>query len=129
MQSSAAIPLEGQKLWHSQKLTPADDRTLAEEFKGVVLQFSVGQLARAAQCSKDTAKAWKAGRAVPSAGKLFRMAQTLGPVHDWVAGHIDPSKKLNAQIAQLQQQALMGGEEGAVARAKLAAITAAARGE
>lgn len=46
MLNSAAIALEGQKLWHSQKLTPADDSTLAEQFKGVVLQFSVGQLAR-----------------------------------------------------------------------------------
>jgi len=129
MLNSAAIALEGQKLWHSQKLTPADDSTLAEQFKGVVLQFSVGQLARAAQCSKDTAKAWKAGRAIPSAAKLFRLARSLGPVQEWVAGQIDPSKTLNAQLAILQQEARLPGEEGAIARARLNDMLAIARGE
>lgn len=129
MSSALAIDLKGQSFSHCQKLTPSNDDTLAEDFKRVVLPFSIGQLARAADCSKDTAKAWKAGRAVPSAAKLFRLARKLTPVQDWVTGQIDPSKTLNARIASLQQQAAMAGEEGAAARATLNNIMAVARGE
>lgn len=126
MSSALAIDLKGQSFSHCQKLAPSKDDTLAEDFQRVVLPFSIGQLARAADCSKDTAKAWKAGRAVPSAAKLFRLARKLTPVQDWVSGQIDPSKTLNALIASLQQQALMPGQEGAIARAQLNKIMEAA---
>jgi len=122
--TSAAISLGGQNFSPRQKYVPDNDNTLAAELSNVLRLFSVGQIARAAGCCKDTAKAYKKGRALPNAGKLIILAQNLPPVGLWLEGKIDPNKRKLAEMTLLQQQAMMPGEEGAEARAKMVTMFA-----
>ena len=46
----------------------------------------------------------------------------------WLEGKIDPNKRKLAEMALLQQQAMMPGEEGAEARAKMVAMFAERNG-
>lgn len=128
MQSSAAIALSGEKPASRQSFSPNLKPTLTERFQATIIHLRVKDLARAAQCSPETAKSWKAGKAVPYGQHMFRLGQSYDCIREWIHDECDPNGGIARTIHRLQQQALMGGEEGAIARSKLAAITEAARG-
>jgi hypothetical protein len=121
------------KIWDTNFLNvtnfvPQKSEALAERFGAVITQFPVKQITRICDCSPETVKAWRSGRSVAYAPHLFKLARSIPSVNLWVRDEIDPIG-INGRIAQLQQQALMPGEEGAAARAALNNIMAVARGE
>ena len=128
MQSSAAIAFMGEEPTPRHGSSPNLKPTLTERFQATIIHIPVKDLARAAQCSPETAKSWKAGKAVPYGHYMFKLGQSYDCVREWIIDESDPNGGIGKTIARLQQQALMGGHEGADARAKLNNIMAAARG-
>lgn len=79
---------------------PLTDREAAKRFRSTVINFSAGQLAIAAQRSKDTAKSWKAGRACPNAASLINMARALPTVAAWLAHEIERGEEFESDRTQ-----------------------------
>lgn len=121
-----AIKVPGEEFSPATNFSPDKEQTLTERFQAAIFHLPTKTLARAAGCSTDTAKSWKAGKAVPYAPHLFRLARQLDVVREWVRFESDPGAGLGYRIATLQQQALMPGQEGAIARAQLNKIMEAA---
>lgn len=122
-----AIKVRGEDFSPERNFSPDKEQTLTERFQAVIYHLPAKELARAAQCSFETAKSWKAGKAIPYAPHLFRLAKQIDVVREWVRYESDPSSGLGYRIALLQQQALMPGQEGAEARAQLNKIMEAVR--
>lgn len=124
------MDLTGAKIAPGARFSPINDRDAAEEFALLVVDFSAGQLAKAACRSKETAKCWKAGRALPNGASLLNLAGNIPRIHDWVIGKISRTAPvlgstniLTTLIASLQVAAQMPGADGAQARAVLAALS------
>lgn len=86
---------------------PTNNKETAKEFSCVVLSFSAGELAQASGRTKDAAKKWKAGEALPDTWSTFKMAQTIPEIRMWAlakmgigdAEFIDPQVRTIAQAA------------------------------
>lgn len=128
MSSALATKFEGTNFLPVRDYVTQKDSTLAERFAAIILPFAIKDVARVADCSPETVKAWRAGRSLPYAPHLFPLARGIEPVRQWMFSESDPNPSLGVRIARLQQEALMPGEEGAIARATLNNIMAAARG-
>lgn len=63
-------------------------RTVAETFAPVILPLSTGQLAKAAQCTKEQTTRWRAGRSFPSGVALLNLAREIPEVRAWVIAQI-----------------------------------------
>ena len=127
MLSSAAIAYSGEEPSLGTGSSPNLKPTLTERFQATIINLRVKDLARAAQCSPETAKSWKAGKSVPYGHHMFRLGQSYDCVRNWILDESDPNGGIARTIIRLQQQALLGGEEGSVARARLNQIMQAAR--
>lgn len=112
----------------------ANEREMAAKFAAVVCRIAPETLAEAAGGrSVEVAKLWKSGLRCPNTTSLLSMAKSLPAVAAWVEDEILPGKRqpvtpasdLSAIVARLQTRALMGGEDGAIARAMLAMLTGA----
>lgn len=64
------------------------DQQVREEIASVVLQFSDGQLAKAAGRTKECAKKIKRGVSAPSSATLLNWAQAIPSVNAWVMDKI-----------------------------------------
>lgn len=108
----------------SRSLVPANENDTAKEFQAVIIEFSVGDLAHAAKRSKDAAKAWKAGRSLPSAWSLFNMAQEIKPVRNWMMAKLNvreapeflTDQVMGAMIGALHQVSQQSGPDGDAVR-------------
>lgn len=113
----------------SNKLLPfTDEREAAAQFSAVVHDFSAGQLAQLARCTKGTAKNWKAGRVFPNGAKLLNLATNCPIVNAWVHSKIgrpefDCPRTVHETINALQFAASLPGPAGDEARAILSGKT------
>jgi len=109
-------------------ILPANDREAAAQFSAVILSYSVGEVARAAKRTKDAAKKWKAGNAMPCSLALMEMAQSLPAVRNWVLAKMGPGfqqngpQSVSTAVLAVQTLATMPGPEGDAVRAALAAM-------
>lgn len=107
-------------------LAPAiSEEEVAEQFSALVVPFSRGDLASAAERSKAAAKHWKAGSRAPNSSSLITLARRVGVIRDWVIEQIDmpeaqvsenPNDTLATVMLGLQLAANLPGQEGAVAK-------------
>lgn len=67
---------------------PACERDAAAEFSALVLPFSRGELARAANRSKDAARKWKEGQALPNAYTMIMLGRKIPIVRSWMASKL-----------------------------------------
>lgn len=79
------------------KISPTitEDQAI-QGFSAVLLPFSDGEIATAAQATKQAAKGWRQGKAMPRAVPLLNMAQNLPGVWEWICatqGHEHESPK------------------------------------
>jgi hypothetical protein len=106
-------------------ILPANDREAAAEFSAVILKYSVGEVASAAKRTKDAAKKWKAGNAMPCGLALMQMAQTLPAVRNWMLSKLGPSfqqnspQNLSMAVVGIQTLAAKPGPEGDAVREAL----------
>jgi hypothetical protein len=102
-------------------------RDAAEDFAAVVIPFSAGQLARAAQATVEAAKGWKSARSLPSSANMITLARALPSVKAWLYRQVeqgvpveyDSPRVATALFAQIQRLAGQQGGEGDAARAIL----------
>lgn len=108
-------------------VVPITEEVAARRFAAVVHRIDAGTLASAAKRTKEAAKMWKAGRRCPNGSSLINMASNLDVVWEWLQGEVEARRPSSANdvIALLHQKAMMPGQEGAEARAVLAAISRA----
>lgn len=62
---------------------------IAEEFAALIHGLTIRQLADAANCSTETAKGWKAGRACPGAANLINLSRHIPDVRRWLELQIE----------------------------------------
>lgn len=118
-----------QKLY-AKKLEPIDERQAAQEFSNVVLPFSAGDLAQAANRTKEAAKGWKMGRSLPSGSSLIMLASQIPAVKKWLLHKIergadpqfDSPEIVTAMLTTLQALADRPGPEGEAVRGILRSI-------
>lgn len=123
----------GKSLVGKNRFVPATERDAAQEFAAVILNFSRGELANAAKRTKDAAKAWKEGRALPSGWSLLNMAKEIPAVRNWMLGtgadtEFESPQVLNAIVGAVQTLANMPGRDGDAARLMLQKMAGAANG-
>lgn len=129
---TTAMKLRGTTLAPRTTLVAVKNRD-ADEFKAVVIDFPVGDLAQASLCTKEAAKAWKTGRSMPSATSLLLLAQELPSVRRWVLQKIerergddltlDNPEVLTAILSGIARLATQDDIEGNAAKALLAKVT------
>lgn len=106
---------------------PACERDAAQEFSAVILPFSRGELARAANRTKDAARKWKEGIALPNAYTMLMLGRKIPAVRNWMASKLNLDQPLFASpqaldvlMAALYQVAHQPGPDGDAVRALLA---------
>lgn len=103
---SLAIDTQQTRYVTQKRLVPADEQQAAKSFSAVVIPFSAGELAQAAHRTKEAAKAWKAGRSLPSGWSLLNMAQDIPAVRNWMLGMLGVTDSRDT-ITLSQVQALI----------------------
>lgn len=129
MSSAAAIKLRDTNLVPQKTFVPITENAAAKEFSAVILEFSSGELARAAQRTKEAAKSWKKGRSLPSVWSLMNMAQEIPAVKAWMCAKLGvqaapeflDDRVMTAMMAALHQVAQQNGPDGEAVRALLGA--------
>lgn len=101
-------------------------RDAAKEFSAVILPFSVGELATAANTSKETAKCWKNGRAFPSGTKLLALMAEFSHVQSWAdsktGAHRESPQVLASNFELLERLLASDTAEGRAMRARAAEL-------
>lgn len=114
---------------------PACERDAAHEFSGVILPFSRGELARAANRTKDAARKWKEGVALPNAYTMIMLGRKIPVVRRWMGDKLGlveggsillSPEVMTSLLAFMYQVAHQKGPDGDAARALL---TRMGRGE
>lgn len=104
---------------------PACERDTATEFSALVLPFSRGELARAANRSKDAARKWKEGAALPNAYTMIMLGRKIPLVRNWMASKLGLStgtsmflspEVMTALLAFLYQVSHQDNPDGDAAR-------------
>lgn len=127
----SAMKLDARSIVPQKRVVPLTDREGAKAFSAIVIPFSYGELAQAAERSKEAAKAWKEGRSMPSALSLLKMAKQIPAINNWVLGMLgsdaehEAPQVMNTILGSLQTVAAMPGQDGAQARAVLAQMMVA----
>lgn len=127
------LTARGTKFEGGSKFEPTTEKRVAEDLSIALAEYSVGQIAQAAQCTKDAAKSWKKGRRAPRSSHLLNMAALLPRIADYVektagarlsppSASIIDQKSIAAFIGIMQVAAQSPGEGGAQARAALTAM-------
>lgn len=99
----------------------------AQEFSAVILDFSAGELARAAQRSKETAKCWKAGRSFPNGVSLMALVTEFPRIHAWFnskTGGLDSPQGMSAAFALIESTLASNTPEARAMRARIEQLMA-----
>ncbi len=114
---------------------PVNEKAAALEFSAIIIPFSAGELAQAGKRTKEAAKAWKAGRSMPSAWSLINMAQEIPTVREWMFAKLGGKPEfaspqvMTVMMAALHQVSKQTGPDGDAVRALLSGADAGRRGE
>lgn len=106
----------------------ASDRDVAERFSAAVVEFSAGDLAKAARRTKAAAKGWKDASRCPSGASLINMAATIPAVRNWLNSEIDRGARdaqagsADAVARALRELANVPGPEGDAIRAVMRSL-------
>lgn len=65
---------------------PTCERAAAKAFSALVIPFSRGELATAAMRTKDAAKKWKDGTALPNGYTMLMLGREIPAVRNWMLG-------------------------------------------
>lgn len=125
-----ATRARAKQVLRAKNFLPKTERQLAEEFSGVVVDFSAGTLAQAARKTKDAAKKWKSASVFPNGASLIAMAQDIKPIRDWLFSEIergrideaDGSRLTGALVGMMQRLVDQPGQDGDLVRGLLRQI-------
>lgn len=123
-----ATKLGGENISPPKNFSPVfSEPEAAKQFSAVILPFSVGELALAADRSKETAKCWKNGRAFPNGVSLMALMAEFPVINAWVktrTGGFDSPLALAEGFAMLEK--IMAGEtpEARAMRARVMQLVA-----
>lgn len=116
--SLTATATTGQKVVH-----PLTERDMAKRVAVVARCFQRGQLAQAANTTKEAARNWQDETSCPNLARTINMARKIPAVAELVISEIVGDENgphaLNAVIAGLHIVSAMPGPEGSAARALL----------
>jgi hypothetical protein len=101
---------------------PLSDRDAAERFSLITVEFSSGDLARAARRTKAAAKGWKDASRAPGLASIINIARALPSVRQWLIAEIDAGRSDHDVVGALKALARQSGTEGDVARAMVRAM-------
>jgi hypothetical protein len=125
----AAMIVPDKKVLDQTTFLPANDVECAGEFATVIHGYSVGEIAPAVSRTKDAAKKWKAGDAMPGGLSLMRMARTMPGVRNWMLAKMGPSfqqdhpQSISTAVLAIQTLAAKPGPEGDAVREALRLMT------
>jgi prolyl oligopeptidase PreP (S9A serine peptidase family) len=103
-------------------------REAKQEFASIIREYENGEIANDADVSKETVKCWKAGRALPQADNLFKLAQKNRTVQAWAMRQLGISQPaeffnspagLTAAMAAVWQVMHQPGPDGDAVRAAM----------
>lgn len=125
---AVATKLRATTVVPSTTVVPITTITAAKRFAVVIKDYEVGELAQAANTTKEAAKLWKAGRRCPNTASIINLASAIPEIDAWVSGEIRQRRdhalaRAPVVAGELQQLALQEGEIGAQARALLRKLT------
>lgn len=98
---------------------PVSDRDAAERFSLITVEFSAGDLAKAARRTKAAAKGWKDASRAPGLASVINMARQLPTIRAWLMQEIDAGGDGLDVVSALQSVANSPGPEGDAIRAIL----------
>lgn len=98
---------------------PVSDRDAAERFSLITVEFSAGDLARAARRTKAAAKGWKDASRAPGLASVINMARQLPTIRAWLMAEIDAGGNGIDVVSALKAVANAPGPEGDAIRAIL----------
>lgn len=94
---------------------PACEREAAKAFSALVIPFSRGELASAAMRTKDAAKKWKDGTALPNGYTMLMLGREIPAVRNWMLGMLgvtDHNDHIPADVRKVVAEALRIIREG-----------------
>jgi hypothetical protein len=65
------------------------ERQIAKEFACVVVRFNSGELAQAADRSKDCIKGWRGARAAPNLASIINMCREMPAIWAWLHEQVE----------------------------------------
>lgn len=102
----SATRLKGTTVVHQRTVVPTNGEEAARQLSAIIIPLETGDVAQAAQRTKDAVKKWKEGRSMPGSWSLLMMARDIPVVHDWVQAIICGNDFVERHLRAVAQAAL-----------------------